>query len=348
MSGRRAHAPRGAVLALGLGLVLCGATRAATPPAPGAPRPYSIGVKLSRGVAKLGEPVVYRGWITGGNPGRVRFLEPDSGGAFTWGNIRTLVRAPHAKPVEKDTRVGVSFADFDTAFVEARLQAFTTGDLAVPGLEFELDEGGGPRRGRLPLTQLVVAPVLTAADTAADLRSLRGPLAAPWWERIPWTIVALVAAGLGAIVAAVLWLRRRRAAVPVAAPAVARDPATQALAELEALRRLGLPARGRFSDHAFQLGRIVRRFLEAAAGTPLPGDTTPEFVSHLEAARLDAAELKRIDSLMHFWDRVKFARAEESVEEAARAEHSVESMVKRMAAPPPSETPVAPVPGRAA
>jgi len=325
-----------------------GAQGAAAPPVSRRP-PYSIGVRLSRNAVKIGEPTVYRGWITGGDPARIRFFAPDSGGAFTWGPLRATVRSPRGKPVERDAVGGVAFTDFDTVFVETKLQAFAAGDLTLPGLAFELDDGSGPRPGRLPVTKLVVAPMLTAADTSAQLRALRGPLAAPWWERVPWTMVALIAAGIGALVAAIVWLRRRRPATAVPAPAVARDPATQALAELEALRRLGLPGRGRFSDHAFQLGRIVRRFLEATAGTPLPGDTTPEFVGHLEAARLEGEDLKRIETLMRFWDRVKFARAEESVDEASRAEHSVESLVRRLGVrKAPADPAGAPQPERAA
>ena len=351
MSRRSGRSTRAAALALLLLLALARGGRAqptggSSARGPGRP-PYSIGVTLSRAVVKLGERAIYRGWITGGDPARVRFLAPDSGGAFTWGPLRATVLAPHGKASGRDP-AGAAFADFDTLFVATSLQAFVSGDLVVPGLAFELDDGGGPRAGRFPVARLVVVPMLTAADTSARLRGLRGPLAAPWWEMVPWTLVALVAAGV-AVVAA-LALRRRRPATIAPAQAAARDPAAQALAELEALRRLGLPARARFAEHAFQLGRIVRRFLEEAAGTPLPGDTTPEFVGHLEAARLEAQDLQRIGSLMHFWDRVKFARADESVEEAARAEQSVESLVRRLGArKPPSDAAAGePPPGRAA
>jgi len=349
MSARPARTPRGparaAALAAALALLIlsaaipeAGAQRGAAPSVTGR-RPYSIGSRLARGVVKIGEPVLYRAWITGGDPARVRFLAPDSGGAFTWGRLQAVVRAPRGKAAERDPSSPIAFADFDTVFVEAEVQAFASGDLSVPGLAFELDDGSGPRSGRLPLTRLIVAPMLTAADTSARLRALRGPLAAPWWERVPWKIVAFVVLALLAVAAAVITIMRRRPAPIVAAPAVARDPATQALAELDALKRLGLPARGRFGDHAFQLGRIVRRFLEATAGTPLPGDTTPEFVGHLEAARLAGDDLKRIETLMRFWDRVKFAQAEESVDEAGRAEQTVESLVRRLGARKPAGDP---------
>jgi hypothetical protein len=329
MSGPKSLALRGAVLAASLGLLLLPQNVPAQR-TPSEPPPYRLGVRLSRGVVKLGEPVRYRGWITGGNPGRVRFLAPDSGGAFTWGPARAMARTPRGKATEAGADGMIRFADFDTVFVETSLQAFTIGALSIPGLEFELDDGAGPRTGRLPVAKLIVAPLVTAADTSAELRALRGPLAAPWWERVPWRTVAIAAAALLALAGAIIWLVRLRRRAPVLAPAVERDPGAQALAELEALRRVNLPARGRFAEHAFQLGRIVRRFLEATAGTPLPGDTTPEFVGHLQAARLAEDDLERIGTLMRFWDRVKFAGAEESVDEAARAEQAVESLVRRL------------------
>ena len=74
---------------------------------------------------------------------------------------------------------------------------------------------------------------------------------------------------------------------------------------------------GRFAEHAFHLTRIARCFLEAIAGTPRPGDTTPELIQHLESSSLDHADLVRIAGLFRIWDRLKFARAPSSVEEAA-------------------------------
>ncbi|HEY2955718.1 MAG TPA: hypothetical protein VGK89_10770 [Candidatus Eisenbacteria bacterium] len=350
MSGRR---PLGRAIATPLALpILLGLGAGNASAAVRAPGPaYSIGAGLSRGAVRLGEPLVYRGWITGGRPGQVRFLAPDSGGAFTWGRLQTRVRQPSGRSASPDGSGRVRFADIDTVFVEARLQCFGLGNLSVPGLAFELDEGSAPRRGRLPVVGLTVAPVIAAADTSADLRGLRGPLGAPWWERVPWLRVLAALTLIAAVTSAVIALRRRRPA-PVALPAPVRDPASVALAELEALKRLALPARGRFAEHAFQLGRIVRRFLEAVAGTPLPGDTTPEFVTHLEAAHLAHLDLESIGGLMRFWDRVKFARAEESVEEATRAERAVETLVRRLA-PRPAGTaaaagPAAPAPKRAA
>ena len=97
-----------------------------------------------------------------------------------------------------------------------------------------------------------------------------------------------------------------------------------ALEALEALRRLRLPEQGRFAGHAFELTRILRRFLEATQGTPRPGDSTPELVVHLGATQLAPAERKRVAELLAAWDRVKFACAASSPEEARSAEYAVE------------------------
>ena len=80
MSRRSGRSTRAAALALLLLLALARGGRAQPTGAssargPGRP-PYSIGVTLSRAVVKLGEPAIYRGWITGGDPARVRFLAP--------------------------------------------------------------------------------------------------------------------------------------------------------------------------------------------------------------------------------------------------------------------------------
>jgi len=103
--------------------------------------------------------------------------------------------------------------------------------------------------------------------------------------------------------------------------------------ELAALRRLDLPARGQFGEHALHLTRILRRFLEATAGAASPGDTTPELVDHLRLAKLDPAELRRLEDWLRLWDRLKFARAGSTLEEARRAESNAEAFIRRPSTP---------------
>ena len=230
-------------------------------------------------MVRLGEPTRYRGrLIVPSSMTRVRWLPPEESEDFTWGSRS---RRGALLPVAAARRV-------DTLEVEATLQVFRLGDIAIPGLRFQVQEAGRTRIGRLPLVRLNVISVMTPADSNATLRPLRGPIAAPWWERVPWTWVVVALLALGGAIAFYLLVEEAPAASrsPVVAPVY--DPAAEALAALAALRGLNLPAHGRYGEHAFHLTRIVRRFLEETAHTPRPGDTTPELLGHLERRALEA------------------------------------------------------------
>ena len=294
---------------------------------------------VTPGVVRLGEPVIYRGWVVYPWMPSVQWLPPEPNPAFTWGRLRP--RILRGRP---PARVGQAahlpnHIPIDTLYVEASLQVFQTGDVTIPGLRIREQDGYRPNLThdyRIPAVNLVVIPVLTAADSNAQLRPARGPIEAPWWERIAWSRVGFAAVALAAVIAALVWWRRKPAALPAAA-AAGLDPVAQALEELAALRRLDLPAQSRYAEHALQLSRIARRFLEATAGTPRPGDSTPELLAHLEAAALDPEDFARLSPLLRLWDRVKFARAPSSSEEATRAEASVEALVRRRAPEPKAE-----------
>ncbi|MGH7730201.1 MAG: hypothetical protein ACRENJ_03025, partial [Candidatus Eiseniibacteriota bacterium] len=107
------------------------------------------------------------------------------------------------------------------------------------------------------------------------------------------------------------------------------DPRAEALAALAELRALHLPEEERFAEHAFRLGRILRRFLEATTGVTRPGDTTPELVGHLREAGLEPDDLMRLSGLLRIWDRIKFARAPFTLDEAIRAERAIETFLRR-------------------
>ena len=319
MSPARAPGMRPAaatMLVLALAVMLAGQTRAAALQIP-------AHAALSRKQARLGERLEYRGWIVVPHDVRARWLPVEPGGALSWGPLSAR-RVPEPSGTRSPRVLR------DTVVIETSVQGFATGILTVPGLRFEVDEGSGPIVQRLPSLKLTVVALVAAADSNAELRGLRGPLGAPWWERVPWLKVAAGALIVALLIALIRWLRKRRPA-PALAPAAPRlrDPAAEALAELAALRRLNLPEQGRFADHAFQLTRIVRRFLEATALVARPGHTTTELLTELENARLTPGALPRLEVLLRMWDRVKFARAASTVEEAHRAEAEAAELVRR-------------------
>ena len=316
---------------LGLACLLPFSALAARRPSPAAkPAPQGgvrIGVTLRPVHLRLGEPASVDGSVIVDPGVAVRWAPPANDSLLTWSDLRAWRTAGYAG-VAGHPRTA------DTVHVHVTLQAFATGVISVPGLGFQtIDREGRRRVSHLPLVQLVVEPVIAASDTGAQLRPLRGPLGAPWWEKVPWRWV--IAGALLLLVVILVWRRlaRRgpaaRPGAPAFAPAV--DPVQRALAELETLRGLRLPEQGRFGEHAFHLTRIARQFLESVAATPRPGDTTPELIARLPGAGLGPEDQGALAGLLRSWDLLKFARVGSSVEEARRAETVLESFVRRWA-----------------
>lgn len=287
------------------------------------------------GVAKLGERVTYRGSVVANAGETVRFMTPEHDSLITWGSPRAGKSAYVAPPRAQGA---ARTAAIDTFWVEIPFQVFATGVHTLPGLRYVNDVNPGDSipavATRLPQVRLTILPTFTAADSGKPLREVHGPIAAPWWERVPWTwvIVGLL------IAAALVWLIRRlrkrkpvAAPAPVAKPAPRRDPVAEALGDLRALRARGLPEAGEFSEHAFLLGRILRRFLESTVAITRPGDTTPELIGHLKLADLPDTEVVRLSGLLRVWDRIKFARDPFTTDEAHKAEDSVEAFVQSSA-----------------
>lgn len=272
---------------------------------------------------KLGELLEYRGWVSAAKWEGVRWAAPDRDGDLVWGPVRTgraaFARAPGGA------------LEGDSVWVSVPLQVFRLGRVSVPGLTFRLEGGGtGVREGALPVVMVDVQGTVDPKDTSATLRPARGPLAPPWWETVPWVWLVLGLALILGLVFAVQRLRRRQPKVaPAAAPVVARrkDPGAEALTELAALKRLGLPGQGRFSEHAFLLSRILRRYLEATVHVSRPGDTTPELVRNLQSGGFAPDELRRLTEILRRWDGIKFARLDSDVDEAHRCEEAVRDLV---------------------
>jgi Domain of unknown function (DUF4381) len=270
---------------------------------------------------RLGEPARYRAVVLL-PPGtsHARWVPPKNDEEWTWG------------PLSPQRIRSVSSGALDTLVVETTVQSFRTGTQMVPGLRFEAGAPGAVRTHRVPEAALSVIPMLSAADSNADLRPPRGPAAAPWWETVPWHWVLLAVVVLAAAYALFRWWRSRaRRVQPGVAPSV--DPAVAALAELAALRGLHLPAHGRFAEHAFQLTRIIRRYLEVMVHAPRPGHTSSELMAALERTRLSDDDRRMLSALLRVWDRIKFARATSTAEESRRSEEMVEQLIRQLSRP---------------
>ncbi|MBI5168902.1 MAG: DUF4381 family protein [Candidatus Eisenbacteria bacterium] len=282
--------------------------------------------------AKLGQQLVFRAAVIVPAEAKVQFEVPEPGGDFTWGkpvaSKRRLVYGAHLDLYGEWA---------DSVSVEIPLQVFATGQVVVPGVGVSIDQtkrGGQKLRLRTPAVRLLVLPTVTAADSAQGLKPVRGPLGAPWWEQVPWTLVFLGVLALAALAFAFRWWRSRARRPASAAPAAAarapvHDPSAEALAELAKLRARRLPEAGLFGEHSVALTRILRRYLEATLGSPRPGDTSTELLARLGGGQLDPSDLVRLELLLSLWDRVKFARAPLDRSEAERCESAVEALVRR-------------------
>ena len=291
-------------------------------------------VIVSPSPAHVGEALRYLAVIRANRNQRVQFEPPQSGGEFTWSNVRAGRQHPAWWKQS-------AYDAVDSVWIEARLQVFTTGLVSIPGPRAKLESApGAPGPGviQLPTAQVMITPTVTAADSNQSLRGLHGPLGAPWWERVPvlWLLAALALVVAWVVVLQKLRQRKRkpvrRPSTPLAPPARPRiDPAAEALRALFTLRAKKLPAQQRFGEHALELTAILRRFLEATVATPRPGDTSGELLERLRASRHEKADLERLEGLLGLWDRVKFARAPLTEEEATRCEEAVEGYVRRVA-----------------
>jgi hypothetical protein len=299
-------------------------------------QPVTMHVRVSPSPARIGQALHYRAHVFVGPNQKVRFEPPQSGGEFTWSELRA---GRSRQGVVAMWRHGKVYGD--SVWFEARLQVFATGLIEVPGLRLRLDPAPNSSVAgstRLPTARVMITPTVTSADSNQALRGLHGPIGAPWWERVP---VAAIVAGLALLGVWVFVLRKlrrrvrkpvRRAPSPVAASVRPRlDPAAEALRALFTLRAKKLPAQQRCGEHALELTAILRRFLEATVSTPRPGDTSGELLERLRASRTEPADLERLEGLLGLWDRVKFARAPLTEVEATRCEEAVEGYVRRVA-----------------
>jgi hypothetical protein len=281
-------------------------------------------VTVTPRAVRLGEPALYRATLVVDPGVRAQWLPPDTSSALTWGPRRAW------RTLAKGSSGPAALAD--TIGIEIPVQAFELGPIALPGLEILVGSGDRAVTMRMPSSMITVLPMISPADSQATLKPIHGPLAAPWWERVPWTWVA---GALLLITALVLLIRRLRRRPPAETkPVPSLSPAEAALAALAELRHERLPESGRMPEHAFRLGQILRRYLEATTRTTLPGHSTSEMVRSLAASGMTADDQQRLIALLRGWDRVKFARAPLTLEEAVRSEQAVESFVRRPLAAP--------------
>jgi len=212
-----------------------------------------------------------------------------------------------------------------------RAQVFAVGDAQVPPIpvRYRLVDGstGEVRTAAIPLHVVSLLPKDKEEQKLTDVRPPLGlSIGRAFW--IGLAIVALLAAAL------VTWLvRRRRAALPIAAAAVpALEPDVEAKRALEALIGSGKLARGELRPFYIELTLVAKRYLERRLEAPIVEMTSAEMLAHLRenAHAVDLAPLLR--DLSGAADRIKFAKGQGVIEVAERHLAETRAMIDNLEA----------------
>jgi hypothetical protein len=211
-----------------------------------------------------------------------------------------------------------------------RLSAFALGKLTLPPLPFEVSTPEVTRT--FTSDPAAIEVIATVAEDRAELHDIRPPEVVP----VPNYLLAWIL--LGAAAAAALaflawrWWQRPRPAKSISAPPQPLE--VRARAALAALAGESLPALGRNKEYYSRLSEIVRGYLGERYGVEALECTSSELLSALRA--LPAPGLPR-DALAEFLseaDLVKFARAQRTPDDCARALDFAYALVERTTAPP--------------
>jgi len=252
-----------------------------------------------------------------------------------WRSWRTLTLAPNKRGMREHR-------------LEAVLQSFALGPVAVPGAPFRFRvPGEGVREGRFPTSEFVVGITVPLDGPEPPLRDMKALVPPPWWALVPWAWI-----GAGLALALLLWwlvrrwLRSRRKRPASAGPLEALEaPEVEARRRLAALVARRLPEQGKVLEHGTELADLLRRFVERRFESPRPGYTTGELAAHL-LARGDVRpeDVAALRGILEACDLTKFARRPYDVQRAHDAEETALRLIERWA--PVAAT--APAPARAA
>jgi hypothetical protein len=208
--------------------------------------------------------------------------------------------------------------------------AWQTGELTAPVVPVYLRSPDGTEhvlRVTLPLPE--VRSVLPADTAGIEPRGARGVLADETRFSFWWLLAIALLLLLSLIGMAAWWWRRRRRGVPTAAaePASARE---RALAELEQVRALGLVEAGEWKPFYSGLSGALRRYLASLSPRWGADLTTEEIVASVSDEGMPFEVQLRLESVLRQADRVKFARARATREEAERDWFEARALVQEL------------------
>jgi hypothetical protein len=208
---------------------------------------------------------------------------------------------------------------------------FTLGEARLPPIpvRYHLPDGTTGEASTQPLALKVVS-LLPKDAQQQKLADIRGPasvgIGGPFW-------VAL-GCGLALVAALAFWAvrRRKRGAIPAAAPVPALPPDAEARGALDALAARGLLGRGDYRAFYIELTTIAKRYLERRLDAPVLEMTSAETVAFLRRHRHGGEVVPVVRDLAEAADRIKFARGEGLSGEAERHMAAVRALVPALEA----------------
>lgn len=222
-----------------------------------------------------------------------------------WESFEVVEQTP---PVTVDNQDGTATTSKDIV-----VALFEPGEYQTPPLVVTHRRLEGPvEELAAPVVSLKITSVLTEDTTLRDLKPQAELPVPPVW---PWVVGGLLLTILltGLLAGAGLWLydRRRQRQVAVPAPAAlfdARPPHVIALAELDRIDGLNLPAQNRIKEHYTLVADCLRRYIEGRYALPALEQTTDELRAAFRNSTVPMRDVAGFMSIFAESDLVKFAR----------------------------------------
>jgi hypothetical protein len=214
-----------------------------------------------------------------------------------------------------------------------RVTAFRVGDLVFPEIHVAYQSPAG-EPGVVPTAEIpiVITSVIQIGEATDDIKpakpQLRLPTATPQIPQV--AIQVALAVVVLAMLALIVWQTRRVAArrpKDAEMDEVLLTPAQRAMAELNRVASLGLPEKGRYSEHYALLSQALRSYVRDRFGLSATERTPRELREDMLRAGIDRTEIATIYEILREGENARF---HETISYPARAQHAVRSALDAM------------------
>jgi hypothetical protein len=278
--------------------------------------PIKVTARLDRNVITIGDKIKYELTVEA-QPG-VEFSFPQFGENLGGFAIKDFGHVPEGRKRD-GTVVASQWYVLDT---------YLTGTYEIPPAPFRYKLEGQDREQTIYAPQLavLVESLLEKEGQPTDIRDIKDPVELPADRTKVYAAAGLALAAVGAGLALVFLLKRRRRRFEIESVEM---PWETALKELVALRSFDPAKEGRIEEFYVALSGVVRHYLERRFGLRAPEMTTEEFFELMSRNGTLVQEHKELvrEFLAHC-DLVKFARYGPSREEIDGAYGAALRLVK--------------------